>query len=106
MLWCGGGVPKTDFASRRTVETAVALAVLEFNLGPKGFERALHEMGIEPGSHQVQHADKALQVKVSKAKQKALNSSKVAHKQRKLAAIAKAQRDQAAEGETYSAGAF
>ncbi|KAM7284353.1 hypothetical protein ISCGN_001447, partial [Ixodes scapularis] len=98
--------PKTDFASRRTVETAVALAVLEFNLGPKGFERALHEMGIEPGSHQVQHADKALQVKVSKAKQKALNSSKVAHKQRKLAAIAKAQRDQAAEGETYSAGAF
>ncbi|KAM7284806.1 hypothetical protein ISCGN_001900 [Ixodes scapularis] len=98
--------PKTDFASRRTVETAVALAVLEFNLGPKGFERALHEMGIEPRSHQVQHADKALQAKVSKAKQKALNSSKVAHKQRKLAAIAKAQRDQAAEGETYSAGAF
>lgn len=98
--------PKTDFASRRTVETAAALAVLEFNLGPTGFESALLEMGIEPGRHQVQHSSKALQTKISKAKQKALQSSKVAQKQRKLQAIAKQQKDQEAEGPTYAAGAF
>ncbi|CAN7944596.1 unnamed protein product, partial [Ixodes hexagonus] len=39
--------PKTEFASLRTVETAAAMAVLEFNLGPQGFERVLEKMGMK-----------------------------------------------------------
>ncbi|KAM7314292.1 hypothetical protein ISCGN_004077, partial [Ixodes scapularis] len=83
--------PKTEFASLRTVETAVALAVLEFNLGPKGFERTLQEMGITPGSHQEKHAHKATLGKIVKARVKAQDSSKLAHKRGKLEAIAREQ---------------
>lgn len=62
-------------------------------------------MGIEAGSRKVQH--KAVQYKISKAKQKAHSIvSQVAHKQKMLQEILKRQKDQAAEGETYSAGAF
>lgn len=43
--------PKVEFASLKTVECVMALAVLEFNQGPRGFEKVLLEMGIEPGSH-------------------------------------------------------
>ncbi|CAN8006086.1 unnamed protein product, partial [Ixodes hexagonus] len=36
--------PKTEFASLKTVETAAALAVLDFNAGPKGIERVLEKL--------------------------------------------------------------
>ncbi|KAM7298379.1 hypothetical protein ISCGN_018975 [Ixodes scapularis] len=98
--------PKTEFASLRTVETAVALAVLEFNLGPKGFERTLQEMGITPGSHQEKHAHKATLGKIVKARVKAQDSSKLAHKRRKLEAIAREQQSLEVEGATYAAGGF
>lgn len=98
--------PKTEFASLRTVETAVALAVLEFNLGPRGFERALLQMEISPGSHQEKHSYKATRGKITKAKDRALHSSKLAHKRRKLEAIVREQHSLEAEGTTYAPGAF
>ncbi|KAG0414263.1 hypothetical protein HPB47_008610 [Ixodes persulcatus] len=81
-----------------TVECAVALAVLEFNLGPRGIEQALLEMGIQPGSYQASYGERATKMKVAKAQVKALESSKMSHKKRKMEAVAKAQRDRAEEG--------
>lgn len=98
--------PKTEFASQRTVETSVALAVLEFNLGPKGFEKVLTELNIKPGSHQKQHSSEAARAKISKAQLKAQGSSKQAQKRRKMEAITKAQQDLAVEGTSYAPGAF
>ncbi|KAG0415860.1 hypothetical protein HPB47_006970 [Ixodes persulcatus] len=98
--------PKTEFASLQTVETAVALAVLEFNLGPRGFERVLKEMNIAPGSHQAKHASKATRGKIAKAKVRALDTSKMAHKRRKLEAIVWEQRSLEGEGATYAPGGF
>ncbi|KAM7302316.1 hypothetical protein ISCGN_017833 [Ixodes scapularis] len=98
--------PKTEFASLRTVETAVALAVLEFNLGPRGFERALLQMEISPGSHQEKHSYKATRGKIAKAKDRALHSSKLAHKRHKLEAIVREQHSLEAEGTTYAPGDF
>lgn len=98
--------PKVEFASLKTVESAVALAVLEFNLGPRGFEHALSEMGIKPGSHHTVHAAKATQKKIGKAQKKELESSKASHKRRKMEAVAKAQKDREEEGLTYGPGAF
>ncbi|KAG0424603.1 hypothetical protein HPB47_028198 [Ixodes persulcatus] len=89
-----------------TVECAVALAVLEFNLGPRGIEEALLEMGIQPGSYQASYGERATKIKVAKAQVKALESSKMSHKKRKMEAVAKAQRDRAEEGVTYAPGAF
>lgn len=98
--------PKVEFASLKTVECAVALAVLEFNLGPRGIEEALLEMGIQPGSYQASYGERATKIKVAKAQVKALESSKMSHKKRKMEAVAKAQRDRAEEGVTYAPGAF
>ncbi|KAG0416631.1 hypothetical protein HPB47_006265 [Ixodes persulcatus] len=98
--------PKTEFASLRTVETAVAMAVLEYNLGPKGFERILKKMGICPGSHHEEHTRKATQQKILKAKVKALDTSKTTQKRRKLEAIANEQKRIEEEGPTYGAGEF
>lgn len=43
------------------VETAIALAVLEYNMGPWGFEQALLEMKMEASRHHESHAQKATQ---------------------------------------------
>ncbi|KAG0422592.1 hypothetical protein HPB47_001598 [Ixodes persulcatus] len=94
------------FASLKTVECAVALAVLEFNPGPRGIEQALLEMGIQPGSYQASYGERATMMKFAKAQVKALESSKMSHKKRKMEAVAKAQRDRAEEGVTYAPGAF
>lgn len=50
-------VSESFLTTVETVKTAVAMAVLEFKLGPRGFERVLDKMGIEPkkppcGAHQ------------------------------------------------------
>lgn len=98
--------PKTEFASLQTVETSVALAVLEFNLGPKGMERALLEMKIEAGSHHESQTRKATQHRLSRSRASALDSSKAAHKRRRLEAVASEQKRLQEEGPTYAAGLF
>lgn len=98
--------PKVEFAFLKTVEYAVVFAVLEFNLGPQGIEQALLEMIIQPGSYQASYGERATKMKVAKAQVKALESSKMSHKKRKMEAVAKAQRDRAEEGVTYAPGAF
>ncbi|KAG0411478.1 hypothetical protein HPB47_011395 [Ixodes persulcatus] len=95
-----------EIAREMTVECAVALAVFEFNLGPRGIKEALLEMGIQPGSYQASYGERATKMKVAKAQVKALESSKMFHKKRKMEAVAKAQRDRAEEGVTYAPGAF
>ncbi|KAM7284807.1 tigger transposable element-derived protein 4-like [Ixodes scapularis] len=98
--------PKTKITSLRTVEAAVALAVLEFNLGARGFERALPKMEISPGSHKEKHSYKATRDKITKAKDRALYSSKLVHKRHKLEAIVREQHSLKAEGTTYAPGGF
>lgn len=50
---------KTELLSLQTVETAVALADQEYNLGPRGFERALLKIKVEAGAHQQYQEKKA-----------------------------------------------
>lgn len=88
----------------KSVETAVALAVLEYNLGPRGFERALLEMNMEAGTHHESQVKKATQYRL--ARSSALESPKVAHKQRKMEAVASEQKRLQQEGPTYAAGLF
>ncbi|KAG0415759.1 hypothetical protein HPB47_007060 [Ixodes persulcatus] len=98
--------PKTEFASLQTVETAVALAVLEYNLGPRGFERALLEMKMEAGTHHESQAKKATQHRLARSRASALKSLKVAHKRRIMEAVASKQKRLQEEGPTYAAGLF
>lgn len=98
--------PKTEFVSLQKVETSVALAALEFNLGPKGMERALLEMKIEDGSRYESQTRKATQHRLSRSRTSALDSSKAAQKRRRLEAVASEQKRLQEENPTYAAGLF
>ncbi|KAG0428678.1 hypothetical protein HPB47_024356 [Ixodes persulcatus] len=98
--------PKTEFSSLKTVETAGALAVVEYNAGPRGIERVQDKIGLTPGTHTCKHVEKTARGCVSKARAKALDSSKAATKRRKLEAIAAEQRRVEDEGPTYAPGGF
>ncbi|KAM7312937.1 hypothetical protein ISCGN_009841 [Ixodes scapularis] len=98
--------PKTEFASLQTIETAVALAVLDFNMGPKGMERALLEMEMEAGSHHESQTRRVTQHRLARSQASALGLSKVAHKRRKLEAVAVEQKRLNQEGPTYAPGQF
>ncbi|KAG0426754.1 hypothetical protein HPB47_026151 [Ixodes persulcatus] len=97
--------PKTEYTLLRTVETAVAIALLEYNLGSKGFERVL-KMGMSPGSHHELHTRKTNQQKILKAKVKALDTFKTAQKRHKLEATANEQKRIKEEEPTHGAGEF
>ena len=43
--------PKTVGTSRHTVETAVSMASLDFNIGPNGYGMVLEKMNVETGIH-------------------------------------------------------
>lgn len=96
----------TEFASLKTVETAAAFAVLDFNAGPKGIERVLQKLNIASGAHASKHVEQATKLCVSRARVKALQSSKLAAKRRKLEAIVTEQHRVEEEGSTYAPGAF
>ena len=49
---------KTEFASRRSIETAVALSVLHFNFGPSEIFPVLQSLGITIGLHSAAHSAK------------------------------------------------
>lgn len=97
---------KTEFASLKTVETAAAMAVLDYNAGPRGIERVLEKVDIACRTHTAKHVQQATKACISRAREKALNSSKVAKKRRKLDAVAAEQRRLEEEGPTYAPGGF
>lgn len=97
---------KTEFASLKTVETAAALAVLNFNHGPQGVGRVLQKLNIACGSYATKHMEQARNSCLSCARAQALQSSKVTKKKRKLDALSAEQRRVDQEGPTYAAGGF
>lgn len=98
--------PKTDLASLRTVETAEALAVLEFNEGTCGIKRVLDKLELEQGVQTNKHVQEATKQAISRARARAMDSSKVEKKSRCLEAIASEQPRVEEEGPTYAAGHF
>ena len=98
--------PKTEFASRRTVETAVALSVLAFNCGPTGIYSVLQAMGVSVGRHQLSHSERKAQKKLADSDKRVKRLSKWGRKERKRKRLQLEDRQETAEGPTYSAGAF
>ncbi|RUS68925.1 hypothetical protein EGW08_023314 [Elysia chlorotica] len=98
--------PKTEFASRRTVETAVALSVLAFNSGPTGIFSVLQAMEVPVGLHQIQHSDRKLQKKLANSDKRVKRLSKWGRKERKRKRLRLEDQQEVAEGPTYAAGGF
>lgn len=98
--------PKTKFASRTTVETATATAVLWFNKGHAGFERVLEEVGVLPPEELATCGDRCDEMRIQKMTTKRTAEAR-AHRRSsvKKARIEEASR-RSREGPTYSAGGF
>lgn len=84
----------------------MALAVLEYNLGPRGFKRALLEMKMEAGTHHESQEKMATQYRLARSRASALDCSKVAHRRQKTEAVASEEKCLQEEGPTYAAGLF
>ena len=98
--------PKTEPTSLVTVETAAAMAVLEFNAGPQGFHDVLKELDLSIGVHQLQQTHKATKLRLRRA---AASSAPAAILKRRRGKRSKAKQQdvqEAVEGVTYSAGDF
>lgn len=98
--------PKTKFASRTTVETATALAVLWYNKGHKGFEQVLEEIGILPSQDLATHGDQCDVVRIRK-----MNAKRTAEARAHRRSTAKRARVEdtdrkSREGQSYGAGDF
>ena len=74
---------KTEFASRRTVETAVALSVLAFNSGPTGIVSVLQAMDLTVGLHHLTHSDRRLSQKLKTSDKRGKRLSKWGRKEQK-----------------------
>ena len=97
---------KTDFASRRSIENAVALSVLHFNCGPSGIFPVLQQLGITIGLHSAAHSAKKLDQKLQQSDKRGKTLSKWARKQRKRRRLQQENHRERDEGDTYGAGHF
>lgn len=98
--------PKTKFASRTTVETATALAVLWYNKGHRGFEEVLEGIGILPSQDLATHGDHCDVMRIRKMNLKQTAEAR-AHRRNtaKRARVEDTDR-KSREGPSYGAGDF
>ncbi|XP_037504717.1 uncharacterized protein LOC119379487 [Rhipicephalus sanguineus] len=98
--------PKTKFASRTTVETATALAVLWYNEGHRGFEKVLEGIGILPSQDLATHGDHCDVMRIRKMNLKHTAGAR-AHRRNtaKRARVEDTDR-KSREGPSYGAGDF
>ena len=77
--------PKTISTSKGTVEIAVAMASLDFNMGPTGFDKVLEKMKVTSGVHFQAHAIQGTKRRLSDASRHASEELKNQRKRRKIA---------------------
>jgi hypothetical protein len=98
--------PKTEATSLRSVETACALALIEFNLGPNGYLRVLDELGIVPGRYQMESTKREAVKRLSRGVASMKETVKTKRKRRKMNKVQQQDVLEAAEGQLYGAGCF
>ena len=98
--------PKTISTSKGTVETAVAMASLDFNMGPTGFCKVLKKMNVTSGVHFQAHAIQGTKRRLSNASRYALEELKNQRKRRKIVKAGLADTRHAKEGVLYKPGGF
>ena len=99
-------VPKTEPASLNTVNSGTAMATLEYNLGPVGFNRVLNDLGVSPGHHQDVRVRRATVKRLKRASASMSRASLLKRKERKRNAASQQDFYEAREGVVYESGAF
>lgn len=98
--------PKTEFISLRTLETAVAMAILEFNKGADGFIDILHHLDIEPGQNQITHASISNKRRLDDAQRTSTGERKKLRKTKKIQKTKIKEQLEKKEGIMYKSGEF
>ena len=96
--------PKAKYCGKRTIEMAVALAVLQFNKGASALADAVVSLGASPGISLTTVASTIDSERLRFAKISAKTESKTTRKRAVLEKMRKEQRMEAAEGGLYEAG--
>ena len=98
--------PKTEPTSLRVVETAVAMAVLQWNRGSKGFGLLLEKMDIQPGQCLASHIERSTARRLKMADRQMTPTTMRGRKRRKITKIAHIEQVTEKEGVLYEAGGF
>lgn len=98
--------PKSEPSSKNTIEVAVAMASLEFNIGPHGFSKVLDNLSVETGANLHQHMNRAAIKRVRAAERQMTPENKNKRKRQKLDKATKSDQREKVEGTLYEAGAF
>ena len=96
--------PKAKYCGKKTIEIAVALAVLQFNKGASALADAVVSLGASPGISLTTVASTIDSQRLRYAKISAKTESKTTCKRGVLEKMRKQQRMEAAEGGLYEAG--
>lgn len=98
--------PKTKFASRTSVETATAIAVLWYNKGHAGFEHVLKEIGVLPPEELATHTDRCDDLRIKKMNLKRTAEARAHRRSAVKRARTEETNRRSREGPSYSAGGF
>ena len=98
--------PKTTFAGRRTVLTAVTLAACQFSMGATFKVVLCKTLGMVPGEHLTKAAISKSANRIQLAEKACSEPAKMRRKQLKYKRQSKEQNKKTQEGETYAAGCF
>ncbi|KAK6187926.1 hypothetical protein SNE40_005845 [Patella caerulea] len=96
--------PKSDSASLKRIETAVALATLDFNAGPEGYHSVLQKLGLDTGINTLMFSSHKKSKRIEKSIRQ--SSEKSARIRRKLEVALQNDKWNCKEGPTYSSGGF
>ncbi|XP_035827211.1 uncharacterized protein LOC118478202 [Aplysia californica] len=98
--------PKVLFAHLPTIETAVALSVISFNMGPTGLYKVFERLGLTWGAVTNSHAIGVAETRIRHSKRKGKNISKWKRKHLQQNHLNEKDKREEREGVTYSSGAF
>ncbi|KAL1426099.1 hypothetical protein MTO96_018572 [Rhipicephalus appendiculatus] len=98
--------PKTKFASRTTVETATALAVLWYTEGHRYFEQVLAEIGVLPSRDLATSGDQCDVTRIRKMNMKQTAEVRAHHRNTAKGARVEDTDSKSREGYSYGAGDF
>lgn len=96
--------PKAKYCGRKTVETAAALAVMQYNKGGTGLADAVECLGVDAGTALGALTKKRDHVRLYQAERKSSQESKAQRKQRSILRLRRDESQERQEGHLYLAG--
>ena len=98
--------PKSLSTSKSIVDTAVAMASLDFNYGPTGYSKILEELDISSGVYRRHHILQSTRKRTSDAARHCTNRYKKLRKLKKLQRAGLSDKRKEKEGVMYNPGGF